>query len=61
MAFTFGRGKAIARWLRVRPRYFLIGKKQKGCYLQSCATNTNNRRAPQCCSIKQRQGMYRER
>src|SRR5215510_12169023 len=61
MAFTFGREQTIGSWLRVSLGHFSIGKKQKGCYLQSCATNTNMRRAPQCCSIKQRQGMYRER
>src|SRR4029450_4725995 len=60
MAFTFGRGQAIERGLRYGLGHFSIGKRQKGCYLQSCATNTNHRRAPQCCLIKQRQGMYRE-
>jgi len=30
MAFRFGRGKEISRWLRVRPRVFLIGKNRRG-------------------------------
>ena len=38
MAFIFGREKTIGRWLRVRPRSFFDWEKQKGCYLQSCAT-----------------------
>jgi hypothetical protein len=30
MAFTFGRGKTIGRWLRVRPRVFLDWEKTEG-------------------------------
>lgn len=30
MAFTFGRGKTIGRWLRVRPRLFLDWEKSEG-------------------------------
>jgi len=30
MAFTFGRGTTIGRWLRVRPRSFLDWEKTEG-------------------------------
>jgi hypothetical protein len=30
MAFTFGRGKKISSWLRVRPRVFLDWEKAEG-------------------------------